>query len=177
MNSLGLIYKEIPMQVDGEIIEVPSISDIYNTTRNKIKPQFKHWKLKANNKNGAGARQFNRKLGRFKSDWLDFEILNFDASADFYPSEEQIDELKLAQDTVLADGADWRACIKEEVAEAKVYLLVGMTALLEQDQFRMSMLDSGIPSDLWPCKFEMFEFIVTNAPICQFIRYRPHVLI
>ncbi|MCO1333114.1 hypothetical protein MO867_02055 [Microbulbifer sp. OS29] len=177
MNSIGLIYREIPVLDVPAEIDVLSINDIYKTVRQNIKTQFSGWKLKANNLNGEGARSFNRKLGRFKSDWLDFEIIDFNVQSDFYPSDDDIDELRLLQDTEIADSSEWRQSIKEQVAQEKTYLLVGMTSLVEQSQFRASMLSAGLPSDCWPCKFQIFEFVVTNAPLCQFIRYRPHVIV
>ncbi len=90
MNSIGLIYREIPVLDVPTEIAVPSINDIYKTVRQHIKPQFSDWKIKANNLNGEGTKSFNRKLGRFKSDWLDFEILDFKSEEDFYPSENEI---------------------------------------------------------------------------------------
>lgn len=177
MNSIGLIYREIPVLDVPTEIDVLSINDIYKTVRQHIKPQFSDWKIKANNLNGEGTKSFNRKLGRFKSDWLDFEIIDFNVQSDFYPSDDDIDELRLLQDTEIADSSEWRQSIKEQVAQEKTYLLVGMTSLVEQSQFRASMLSTGLPSDCWPCKFQIFEFVVTNAPLCQFIRYRPHVIV
>lgn len=177
MNTLELVYKEIPLLDVGESVEISSMNNVFKTVRHHIKPQFVGWKLKANNLDGQGAKNFNRKLGRFKSDWLELEILDFKVPDDFFPSVNEIAELNLLQDTAIADASEWRESIKEQISEEKTYLLVGMTALVEQSEFRMSMLHSGLPSDCWPCKFHIFELVVTNAPLCQFIRYRPHVIV
>lgn len=177
MNSLGLIYKEIPAKFDDGEVAVSSISTVFKDVRQHIKPLFSQWRLKAVNLNGRGAIDFNRRIGRFKSDWLAFEILDFDAPEDFYPSFSEIAEQNLVQETEIASIDFWRSKVEQEIAEAKCFLLIGLTALIESEDGRASMLKSGIPARLWPCKFEIFECLVTNAPICQFIRYRSHVLL
>lgn len=177
MNSLGLIYKEIPIELENTEVVIPSSNNVFKIVRQHIKPLFNCWKLKANNLNGEGARSFNRKIGRFKSDWLEFEILDFEAPDDFYPTDSEITTQHLVQETAVASKDEWYRSVEKEVSEGKCYLLVGLTALIEQRDFRLSMLSSGIPARHWPCKFEIFECLVTNAPICQFIRHRSNVYI
>lgn len=177
VNSLGLIYRELSILGLSDEITISSANDVFKSVRHHIKPQFSGWKLKPNNLEGQGAKNFNRKLGRFKFDWLEFEILDFKAQEDFYPNEIEIGELNLLQDTAIAEASEWRESIKEQISEEKTYLLVGMAALVEQNQFRASMLSTGLPFDCWPCKFRIFEFVVTNAPLCQFVRYRSHVIV
>lgn len=177
MNSLGLIYHELSLLDVGLEVEVPTANDVYTAVRQHIKPRFSNWKLKANNVNGEGTRSFNLRVSRFKHDWLGFILLDHKAPAEYYPTETEMAELKINRDTDIASVAEWREIIAKEIAEGKIYLLVGMAARIPQKQSRFAMLSGGLPPEVWPCKFELFEFVVTNAPICQFIRHRAHVLV
>jgi hypothetical protein len=177
VNHLDLIYKELPL---GDIeckFEITTQSKIYTTTRQQIKSKFSGWTLKPNNLKGRGVSIFNRHVGRFKHAWLDFEIQNFSAEQSDYPSEQEIVDLCLVQETEISSAEGWRESIREEVSGGRVFLLVGLNVCLEQSSFRRSMLSNGLPSRCCPCEFEIFDFVVTNAPICQFIRYKAHVLV
>lgn len=178
MNSLELIYTSIPSGNVVQEVEAPNLNSVYKFIRRELKPKFANWKLKANNANnanGTGAQGFNRRIGRFKFDWLDFEILDYVASPNDFLSESQLN--KLIRDTAVANSSEWRGTIEKQIAEGKTYLLVGMEAILAQDQFRPSMLTRGLPPNCWPCRFKIFELVVTNAPACQFILHRPHVIV
>ena len=175
MNSLNLIYKTLPLTDMATELVVESPNRIFKAVRQHIKPSFLHWLLKPNNENGEGAVAFNRRIGRFGCDWLDFHLPNFSVSPEYYPTNQQIADLALIRDTEIASAAQWQGRIEEEIAAGEVYLLVGLGVLLADDQIRMRT--SGLPSSFWPCRFRVFELLVTNAPSTQFVRYRAHVLL
>ena len=177
MNSFNLIYRELP--VAGLPIEITLTrpDTAFKQVRQVIKPHFNQQRLNYKNPNGHAARQFNRHIGRFKWDWLEFLLPDYQSATVDYPSNEALYAEKLIQETAIASEQEWGDSILEQTAEGKIYLMVGMQCLIEQDHFRPSMLSSGIPAKLWPCPFQIFEFIITNAPLCLFIKHRAHVII
>ena len=177
MNDLNLVYHpldwdELPIRT---LVSCPD--HVFKQVRRLLKPRFTQHRLRYENVNGCAAHLFNRRIGRFRWDWLPFLLPEYKPCEGDYPSNGYIDETNLIQETVIASRERWHRVVQDEIAENKIYLMVGMKCLVEQEDFRPCMLSSGIPARLWPCEFEIFEMLLTNAPSTLFIKYRSHVVV
>ncbi|MBU2985462.1 hypothetical protein KO528_08865 [Saccharophagus degradans] len=171
-NSIKLIYREFTPEFSGATINVSTPSNVYTAVRKTIKPFLPDLKLKPNNSGGEGASNFNRNLGRFGFHWLDFLLPEYQATAIDFPTDQELVKLGVLKDTEIATKEGWRKKLAESVANGEVFLLVGLEALLDRNKIRLS----GIPSKCYPLELKVHECVVTHAPVCQYIRYRSHVI-
>ena len=172
-NSLKLIYREFTPEFSGMTITVTTPSNVYTAVRKAIKPFLPNLKLKPNNLNGKGASYFNRNLGRFGFHWLEFLLPEYQATAIDFPTEEALVELGILKDTEIATKEEWRQELEKKATEGEVFLLVGLQAMIDQKKVKLS----GIPSECFPLELKVHECVITHAPVCQYIRYRSHVIV
>ena len=178
MNSINLIYKPISFEPPPLEVEISDISKVFKQVRQAIKPLFPAVQLRYENVNGYEAHAFNRRIGRFKSDWLPFLIDGYQTQESDYPNDDEIYSQGLIQATEIATEQEWLNTIVDEIAKKRLYLMVGMTYTPPQEgESSRRMALGGVPAHLWPCRFLLFEFIVTNAPTCLFVKHRPHILL
>lgn len=176
-NSMGLIYREFTPDFTGQVITVPTPSNVFTAVRKSIKPFLPELQMKPNNQNGAGAAQFHRRLGRFRFHWLEFLLPEYVPLTDDYPTDQTIVDLGILKETEVATLAQWRETLVTDAAQGDIYLLVGLEAMINKSDLTLSMLHSGIPSRHWPLDLKVHECVITNAPICQYLRFRSHVLV
>jgi hypothetical protein len=172
-NSLKLIYREFTSEFSGMTITVSTPSNVYTAVRKAIKPFLPNLKLKPNNFNGEGASNFNRNLRRFGFHWLEFLLPEYQATAIDFPAEQTLTELGILKDTEIATQEEWRQELEESATKGDVFLLVGLQAMIDRNKVRLS----GIPSESFPLELKVHECVITHAPVCQYIRYRSHVLL
>jgi len=175
MNSLGLIYKEF--LIEGEnFITVSHANNIYKDVRLALKPKLMNFKLKPNNKDGKGASAFISHLSRYRFQWLDFILPYYVPSPSDYPNETEMEYLNIVKDNGIGDAQYWRNAILEEI-KGENFLLLGLELLTDDTKPKLSFISPRLPSRYWPCKFKLHECIITNAPICQYLRHRSSFLI
>jgi hypothetical protein len=176
MNSLGLIYREITL-AKHDIVTISEPNKVYKDVRHALKPYFNELKLKANNINGESASRFVSRLPRYRTQWLDFLVTNYLPGERDYPSELNLLELGILKNTEIGDINYWKTSILNEIAEKRLYLMLGLRLMGSPNQTGINFLSFRVPSKSWPLDFELIDSVITNAPICQYLRHQSHVLV
>ena len=187
MNKYNFVYRQISPNDDGidsefiklfeSEITLDSYRVVFKRIRHIVKPCFKDNQIKYNNVDGVAARDFNTRIGRFRSDWLELELADFTTVESDYLTDEEILNKRLLQETEIADFLYWENKIVEEVSHNTMTLLVGLEYISDNNSKHKGMQLGGLRSESWPAKFKIFEFIITNSPTCVFIQNRANVLL
>ena len=187
MNKYDFFYRQITPCLDSmsneclKIFQNEHLIDSYRVTfkrvRHIIKPCFEDSQIKYNNVGGLAAQRFNQRIGRFKSDWLEFELMNFAAVDSDYIADEEILNKRLLQETAIADFSGWENTLIKEISLKSTSLLVGIEYIQNDILKYHGMQLGGIKTENWPAQFKIFELIITNAPSCVFIQNRSSLLL
>ncbi|TCI05290.1 hypothetical protein EZV61_04850 [Corallincola luteus] len=176
MNAHQLIYKEVVPATFPLEVTLEGPCQVFKRVRHAIKPFFSEYPIRYDNRDGRAAAGIDGQVLGGVREWIEFEIPGVDCPPEWYPTDNVIDALDLLQDTEHAPRAYWAEKVSEEVKKNKRHLLVGIqrSPTCTSPLIRRFQRSSAAS---WPRDIQIFESVVTNAPVCQFIRYRYNVLL
>lgn len=179
MNAYQLAFREFsPTGLPLEL-SITRPATCFKQVRHAIKPFFTDQSIQFNNENGYEAQSFGRRISRFKSDWLEFTLPNYQFTEADYPSDAILEESRFTAHLENSE-IDYLSSIKEETAKQNAHLFA-MIQISESSREKLgkqySFRLNGIPESEWPLDFVIDAFIITNAPSSLWVYYRHTILL
>lgn len=161
----ALYYQPLDYSAIAKHVRIDHSDSIFRQLRHHIKPLFPQQKLSYSNLNGKAAQQFNREIVHYKKTWIYFELKDYASPpnpiTDWASNAEQ-------EQYSPAQIREWIAEVSAQIQLQQLFVMLSLSHLHQPSRGRFIY---KLPSEAWPCDFEIHEILLTNAT--KFLTHHP----